>query len=164
MIFKGEKMIRICFVCHGNICRSPMAEFIFKDILIKNGCEKDFLVCSRATHTDEIWRGQGNPIFPPAREELIRHKISFDSDKRACLLEKGDYDKFDLFIGMDNENLRSMKRIFGFDSENKIRLLLDYCSGGEVSDPWYTRDFSLCYNDIIKGCRALFDVVKKGDM
>lgn len=157
-------MIKICFVCHGNICRSPMAEFIFKDILIKNGCEDRFSVCSRATHTDEIWHGVGNPIYPPAREQLERHGIPYDFCKSACLLNKSDYEKYDLFIGMDNENLYSMKRLFGSDSENKIHLLMEYCSGSEVSDPWYTRDFSLAFNDIFKGCQALFNIVKEQKM
>ena len=141
-----------------------MAEFVFKDILTKNGCESDFAVCSRATHTDEIWRGEGNPIYPPAREQLEKHGIDFDYNKRACLLEKSDYDRYDLFIGMDRENIYSMKRIFGSDSKNKIRLLMDYCSGGEVSDPWYTRDFSLAFDDIQNGCQALFDIVNKRKM
>ena len=143
------------FVCHGNICRSPMAEFIFKYILKNEGVEDFFTVSSSATSTEEIWNGIGNPIYPPAREELERRKIPF-SDRRAVQLKKSDYEKYDLFIGMDTANIRNMKNIFGADPEGKVKKLLDYTTrGGDVADPWYTGNFSLTYDNIYEGCRAL---------
>ena len=148
-------MTRIMFVCHGNICRSPMAEFIFKYILKNEGVEDFFTVSSSATSTEEIWNGIGNPIYPPAREELERRKIPF-SDRRAVQLKKSDYEKYDLFIGMDAANIRNMKNIFGADPEGKVKKLLDYTTrGGDVADPWYTGNFSLTYENIYEGCRAL---------
>ena len=104
-------MLKICFVCHGNICRSPMAEFLFKKILEENGRTEDFLVVSKATSSEEIYRGQGNPVYPPVREILERLGIDC-SKKRACQLQKEDYEKYDYFIGMDERNRENMKRIF----------------------------------------------------
>ena len=149
-------MKRICFVCHGNICRSPMAEFIMKKLVSDKGLEKEFYIVSKATHTDEIWNGVGSRIYPPAQAQMNKKGIPFDSEKRAVLLEKTDYDKYDLFIGMDRENIRSMQYILGADRQGKIKKLLDYTEqGGNVSDPWYTRDFDRAYSDIYKGCEAL---------
>ena len=149
-------MIKICFVCHGNICRSPMAEFIMKKLVKDAGLENEFYIVSRATHTDEIWSGQGSTIYPPAQAQMNKKGIPFDSEKRATLLSRNDYDKYDLFIGMDKENMRSMQRILGFDREGKIHNLLDYTErGGSVSDPWYTRNFDRAYDDIYEGCTAL---------
>ncbi len=145
------------FVCHGNICRSPMAEFILKDMVAKKGLQNDFVICSSATSTEEIFNGIGNPVYPPAKAVLENHKISPDG-KRAVQLKQSDYDKYDLFIGMDSANIRNMKRIFGGDCENKIHKLMEYTSSSaDVSDPWYTRDFDRCYNDIYKGCKALLE-------
>lgn len=148
-------MKKILFVCHGNICRSPMAEFILKDMVKRKGLENEFFISSSATSTEEIWNGVGNPVYPPARAVLEAHSISPDG-KRAVQLTASDYDKYDLLIGMDSANIRNMKRILRGDSDNKIRKLMEYTgSGADVSDPWYTRDFERCYNDIYKGCEAL---------
>lgn len=148
-------MIKVLFICHGNICRSPMAEFILKDMLKQKGLQDKFIVCSSATSTEEIHNGIGNPVYPPARAVLESHGIN-PTGKRAVQLKKSDYDKFDLFIGMDNANIRNMKRIFNGDGKNKVHKLSEYTnSTADVSDPWYTRDFDRCYNDIHKGCKAL---------
>ena len=153
-------MTRIMFVCHGNICRSPMAEFIFKYLLENEGLTDSFSVASSATSTEEIWNGIGNPIYPPARAELKRQNIPF-SNRRAVQLKKSDYEKYDLFVGMDSANVRNMERIFGGDPEGKIKKLMDYTSrGGDVADPWYSGNFSLAYEDIYEGCSALFESLK----
>ncbi len=148
-------MIRICFVCHGNICRSPMAEFIMKSLVSEAGRDGEFFIESKATHTDEIWNGIGSHIYPPAQEEMKRNGIPFDKSKRAVLLEKSDANKYDLFIGMDSENIRFMHRILGSKADTKIRKLLDYSSGGDVYDPWYSNNFALAYSNIYEGCEAL---------
>lgn len=148
-------MIKIMFVCHGNICRSPMAEFILKNMVSQEGLQENFAICSSATSTEEIWNGVGNPVYPPARAVLESHGID-PTGKRAVQLNKSDYEKYDLFIGMDSANIRNMRRIFGGDSKGKIHKLMEYThSTADVSDPWYTRDFDRCYNDIYKGCKAL---------
>lgn len=147
-------MKRIMFVCHGNICRSPMAEFVFRDLAEKSGKEKDFFVSSCATSREEILNGIGNPVYPPAKAELNRNGIDC-SGKRAVQLRKDDYENYDLFLCMDRNNLRNALRIFGSDPEGKLGLLLDYAQGGEVSDPWYTRRFDVAYADILKGCKEL---------
>lgn len=148
-------MIKIMFVCHGNICRSPMAEFIFKDMVYKQGIADEFIIDSSATSTEEIWNGIGNPVYPPAKEELARHGLSSDG-KRAVQLQKSDYDKYDYFIGMDGMNIRNMLRIFGEDKDNKISRLMDYTDrGGDVADPWYSRRFDVAYRDIYDGCEGL---------
>lgn len=148
-------MIKIMFVCHGNICRSPMAEFILKNMVSQKGLQENFAICSSATSTEEIWNGVGNPVYPPARAVLESHGID-PTGKRAVQLNKSDYEKYDLFIGMDSANISNMRRIFGGDSKGKIHKLMEYThSTADVSDPWYTRDFDRCYNDIYKGCKAL---------
>lgn len=154
-------MIRVCFVCHGNICRSPMAEFIMKDIVKKAGLENEFCIVSRATHTDEIWNGVGSHIYPPAQEALTAHGIPFDSKKRATQLKKSDASEYDLFIGMDEENMVYIPMIIGFEAQadNKIHKLLEYCGGFDVFDPWYTNDFERAYSDISRGCEALFETL-----
>ena len=150
-------MIKIMFVCHGNICRSPMAEFILKNMVKQKGLQENFVICSSATSTEEIWNGVGNPVYPPARAVLESHGID-PAGKRAVQLNKSDYEKYDLFIGMDSANIRNMRRIFGGDSKGKIHKLMEYThSTADVSDPWYTRDFDRCYNDICKGCKALLE-------
>lgn len=152
-------MVRIMFVCHGNICRSPMAEFIFKDMIKKQGLSHHFEVASSATSTEEIWNGIGNPVYPPAKAELKLHGISADG-KRAVQLKASDYDKYDLFIGMDSANIRNMHRILGGDSEGKIRKLMDYTErGGDVADPWYSDRFDIAYRDIYAGCRGLLEIL-----
>ena len=148
-------MIKIMFVCHGNICRSPMAEFVLKDMVRHRGLENDFVIASSATSTEEIWNGVGNPVYPPARAVLEAHGIE-PRGKRAVQLKASDYDKYDLFIGMDSANIRNMTRILGGDKDNKIHKLMEYTgSSADVSDPWYTRDFDRCYKDIYAGCEAL---------
>ena len=150
-------MIKICFVCLGNICRSPMAEFVMKDIIRKAGREQDFYIVSKATHSDNIWNGSGAPIYANARTCLLAHGIAIDDSKEATLLKRGDYENFDYFIGMDNDNLYHMKRILGGDSAHKIHALMEFTPyGGEVADPWYTRNFEKAYSDIERGCTALF--------
>ena len=131
--------VKILFVCHGNICRSPVAEFVFRDIAKKAGQEADFLIASAATTTDEIAGGVGNPVYPPARETLLRHGID-PVGKRAVLLTRADYAFYDHLIGMDAENLHDMRRICGGDRDHKLSLLLDYTDHPrDVADPWYTR-------------------------
>ena len=148
-------MKRIMFVCHGNICRSPMAEFIFKKMLAERGIGQEFFVASSATSREEIVGEIGNPVYPPARAELLRHGID-PSGKRAVQVTKEDYEKYDLLITMDSMNVRNLMRIIGSDPENKVKKLMDYTSrGGDVADPWYTGDFSTTYRDISEGCIGL---------
>ena len=160
-------MIRIMFVCHGNICRSPMAEFILKDMLKKAGLSSRVVVASSATSTEEIWNGVGNPVYPPAKRELALHGLTCEG-KRAVQLTRTDYGAFDLLIGMDSANIRNMHRILGGDPQGKIRKLMDYAGGGDVADPWYTGSFDVTYRDIEAGCRALLasqdfeDLLQKG--
>ncbi len=143
------------FVCHGNICRSPMAEFIFKDMLKKRGIAEGFTVSSCATSTEEIWGDVGNPVYPPARRELAKHGISCEG-KRAVQLKKSDYDKYDIFLAMDSMNVRNIGRIFRADPEGKVKKLMDFTGrGGDVDDPWYSGDFDTAYRDIYEGCEAL---------
>lgn len=147
--------VRMMFVCHGNICRSPMAEFIMKDMVAQKGLSDAFLIASCATSTEEIWNGIGNPVYPPAVAELAKHGLRCDG-KRAVQLRREDYSKYDLFIGMDSANIRNMHRIFGGDPEGKIRKLMEYTErGGDVADPWYSDRFDIAYRDIEEGCRAL---------
>lgn len=150
-------MTKIMFVCHGNICRSPMAEFIFKDMIRKQGLDQDFVVRSCATSTEEIWGDVGNPVYPPAQKELKKHGISCEG-KRAVQLKKSDYDKYDLFIAMDSMNLRNIGRIFGNDPQNKVHKMMDYTDRkGDVADPWYTGRFDVTYTDILDGCKGLLE-------
>ena len=155
----------ILFVCHGNICRSPMAEFIFKDLAAKKGLSQNCFACSAATSSEEI----GNPVYPPAAAELKRNGIVGFGSKRAVKLKKSDYDDYDLIIGMDRENMYNMRRLFDGDPEDKLRLLMDFTPiRGEVSDPWYTGDFKRAFNDIYAGVSGLFDflsisVIRKTD-
>ena len=152
-------MYRIMFVCHGNICRSPMAEFILKDMVSQLGIADEFVIASSATSTEEIFRGVGNPVYPPAREELANHGISCEG-KRAVQLQASDYGKYDLFIGMDSANIRNMTRMLGCDPAGKIRKLMDYVGGGDVADPWYSGNFQVTYRDIYEGCTALLEKIR----
>lgn len=150
-------MTKIMFVCHGNICRSPMAEFIFKDMIRKQRLDQDFVVRSCATSTEEIWGDVGNPVYPPAQRELKKHGISCEG-KRAVQLKKSDYDKYDLFIAMDSMNVRNIGRIFGNDPQNKVHKMMDYTDRkGDVADPWYTGRFDVTYTDILDGCKGLLE-------
>jgi len=150
-------MIKILFVCHGNICRSPMAELVFKKMAADAGLSGEFEVESRATSAEEL----GNPVYPPARAELLRHGISSDG-KYAIQLSRSDYSKYDLLIGMDSANIRNMHRLFGGDPDRKIRKLMEYTScGGDVADPWYTGDFDITYKDILSGCTELMKILKE---
>lgn len=144
-------MIKILFVCHGNICRSPMAEFVMKDLVKKAGLEAQFQIASAATSREEI----GNPVYPPARRKLAEHGISCDSHS-ARQLTNGDYEKYDLLIGMDKANLRDMYRICGGDFADKMHLLMDYTDHpGDVADPWYTENFETTWQDVLAGCQGL---------
>ncbi len=148
-------MIKILFVCHGNICRSPMAEFVMKDKVKKAGLSDHFVIDSAATSTEEIWNGIGNPVYGPAREELAKHGLSCKG-KRAVLLKKSDYQHYDYLIGMDSWNMRNMKRLFGSDPEHKLSKLLDFTDrGGDIADPWYAGNFDRTFADIDEGCDAL---------
>ena len=156
-------MTKILFICHGNICRSPMAEFIMKEIVQNAGLRAaaspddvgDIYIESAATSTEEL----GNPVYPPAKAVLASHGISCDG-KRARRIRPDDYEKYDHLIGMDDANIRNMLRMFGSDPEHKISKLLDHAgSGRDVADPWYTRDFTKTYEDIKRGCEALFEVL-----
>lgn len=145
-------MIKVLFICHGNICRSPMAEYVMKDLVRQAGLEAQFEIASAATSTEEI----GNPVYPPARQKLAEHGIGC-SGHAARQLTRQDYETFDVLIGMDSANLRNMRRICGGDPEKKIHLLLDYANrpGQEVADPWYTGDFSKTWEDVLQGCQGL---------
>ncbi len=144
-------MTKILFVCHGNICRSPMAEFVMKDITAKAGLSDEFLIESAATSTEEI----GNPVYPPARRKLQEHGIGCDG-KTARQVRREDYDRFDLIIGMDEENMYNLRRLFPNDPEDKLSLLMDYTARpGSVADPWYTGDFEATWRDVLEGCTGL---------
>lgn len=145
-------MTKILFVCHGNICRSPMAEYVMKGLVRKAGLESQFQITSAATSREEI----GNPIYPPARRKLAEHGISCDGHAARQLTNR-DYEDYDLLIGMDRANLRDMYRICGGDFADKMHLLLDYTDrpGQEVADPWYTDDFEATWWDVLEGCRGL---------
>ena len=146
-------MIKVLFICHGNICRSPMAEFVMKEMVRRAGREAEFQIASAATSTEEL----GHPVYPPVRRLLAAHGIDC-SGKTARQLRRSDYDDYDLLIGMDDANLRNMQRICGGDPERKIHLLLDYTDHpGSVADPWYTRDFEATWRDVNDGCSALLD-------
>ncbi len=154
-------MIRILFVCWGNICRSPMAEFVMKDLVQKAGLADRFQIASAATSDEEVWRGYGSPVYPPARKELERHGLSCEG-KRARQMTRADYDAYDLLIGMEGINLRYMKQICGGDPQGKMSLLLDHTGHpGDIDDPWYTRDFAGVYRQISEGCRALLEECRK---
>ncbi len=148
-------MTNILFICHGNICRSPMAEFIFRNMLAQRGLSDRFTVASAATSTEEIRGGRGNPVYPPAVRELAKHGISV-AGKHAVQLQRSDYAKYDLLIGMDSANIRNMHRMLGGDPDGKIRKLMDYTDRpGDVADPWYSDRFDIAYRDIYDGCAAL---------
>ena len=149
-------MIKILFICHGNICRSPMAEFIMKDLAQKENFENEIYVESAATSAEEL----GNGIYPQAREQLVKHNIGGYKGKTARQVRKSDYDEFDYLIIMDEENSYGLRRIVGEDKDKKIYKILDFAEdknlkGNDVDDPWYTREFDLCFSEIEKGCEGL---------
>ena len=146
-------MIKVLFVCHGNICRSPMAEFVMKDLVKKAGRDGEFDIASAATSSEEI----GNPVYPQARRKLAEHGLACDG-KRARQFTARDYSHYDLIIGMDSANIRSLRRASGGDPEGKVRLLLSYTPHPRVvADLLYTGDFDAAWNDIYTGCQALLD-------
>ena len=155
-------MKKILFVCHGNICRSPLAEYIFRDMASEAGV--DIAVASAATSGEEIWGGVGNPVYPPVKKLLAARGIDC-SDKRATRLEKRDYDAYDLIVVMDGGNRRDALRILGGDSQGKVRLLMEFAGlSRDVADPWYTRDFAAAERDIEAGCRGLLSAVRNGEI
>ena len=148
-------MIKILFVCHGNICRSPMAEFVMKRLVRERGIERDFIIESAATSREEL----GNPVYPPARRMLARHGISC-SGKNAVQMTKSDYDKYDYIVAMDSMNVRNIMRIIGSDTKSKVSMLLDFTDHPRsVADPWYTGDFDSTYSDVTEGCQALLNTI-----
>ena len=150
-------MIKILFVCHGNICRSPMAEFVMKDLVNKKGMADQFEIASAATSTEEI----GNPVYPPAKRKLKEHGISCEG-KTARQMTKADYTNYDYIIAMDRFNLRNMTRFVGNDPDNKVSLLMDFTSHpGDVADPWYTGDFDATWNDVNEGCVGILKRLNK---
>ena len=143
--------IKILFVCHGNICRSPMAEFIMKDLVKKNGVESRFEIASCATSREEI----GNSVYPPAKRKLAEHNISCEG-KKARQFTKEDYNYYDYIITMDTNNLRNLTPFVKEDKENKISLMMSHCQENKnVADPWYTGDFEATWQDLFKACTAL---------
>lgn len=149
-------MVNILFICHGNICRSPMAEFVMKDLVKKAGLKSQFHIESAATSTEEI----GNPVYPPARRKLAEHGIGSDGHA-ARQLRSEDYGRFDLLIGMDKANLRNIHRICGGDFDGKIHLLMEFTDRpGDVADPWYTDDFEATWRDVLAGCQGLLDALR----
>ncbi len=150
-------MIKILFVCHGNICRSPMAEFVMKDIVKKAGLEKQFLIASAATSTEEI----GNGVHYGTRNKLRQFNIS-TAGKYAVQIRRDDYAKYDYLLGMDSANIRNMLRMLGGDPQKKICRLLDFSDRPrDIADPWYTGNFDLTYEDILEGCTALFSHIRR---
>ncbi len=149
-------MNRIVFICHGNICRSPMAEFVMKDLVKKAGISDNFLIESRATSTEEI----GNPVHRGTTRKLAQYGISTDG-KTAIQLQKSDYNKYDFLICMDSANIRNTMRIINSDPENKVSKLLSFAGeSGDIADPWYTGNFDETYEDVLRGCMGMLDILK----
>ncbi|MBQ1350085.1 MAG: low molecular weight phosphotyrosine protein phosphatase [Ruminococcus sp.] len=148
-------MTKILFVCHGNICRSPMAEFVFAELARRAGREGEFAVASAATSREEI----GNDMYPPAKACLRSHGIPF-ARRHARQVTRADYDDYDLLIIMEEYNRRNLRRILPDDPENKVRTLMSFTgSDRDVADPWYTDDFETAYDDILRGCTALLEAL-----
>jgi len=151
-------MVRICFVCLGNICRSPMAEFIMKDLILKNNLINTVYITSKATSYEE----SGNGIYPLAKEKLKENNIYFDNLKTSIRIEKEDYEKYDYILGMEESNIKNIKRILNTEDNTKIKRLLDYSNNPrDISDPWYTNDFDKAYNDILEGCTCFLEFLIK---
>ena len=144
-------MIRILFVCHGNICRSPMAEFVMKDLVAKAGRSGEFEIASAATSREEL----GNSVYPPARRKLAEHGIAC-AGKTARQMTRRDYEYYDYLICMDRNNLRNMRPFVGNDPDGKVSMLMSHTNRpGDVADPWYTGDFEATWRDVLEGCTAL---------
>jgi protein-tyrosine phosphatase len=154
-----NKKYKVLFVCHGNICRSPMAEFVFKKMVADKGVNDEFVICSAATSSEEI----GNGIHPPAAYELKRNGVPTDACKQAVRITRDDYQYYDMIIVMEQYNIRNLGAVAGFDPDNKIWKLLDFenphaveqCAGGDISDPWYHGNFSKTFKEIERGCKGL---------
>ena len=153
IINKGPEMTKILFICHGNICRSAMSEFIMRDMIEKRGFSDKIQVASAATSREEI----GNDMYPPAKRKLDKEHIPY-TRRQARQVTSSDYDKYDLLLCMEQYNIRNLKRIIPNDPKHKIHLLLDYTDNPrDISDPWYTGDFDTAYDDIAAGCRGLLE-------
>ena len=151
------KTTKILFVCHGNICRSPMAEFVMKHLVEQAGIAERYYIESAATSTEEI----GNEVYPPAKRKLAEHGIACKG-KTARQMTRSDYQRFDLLVGMDSWNIRNMNRICGGDPEGKIRMLLDFTPRpGDVADPWYTGNFEATWQDVLLGCQCLLNAITR---
>lgn len=152
-------MIKVLFICHGNICRSPMAEFVFKDLVERLGYASEFFIASAATSTEEI----GNPVHYGTRNKLAQFHISTEG-KYAVQMKKSDYEKYDYLLGMDEWNIKNIKRIIGQDPKNKVHMLLDFSNNPRaIADPWYTGDFDKTYEDIKEGCVRFLEYLKQQD-
>lgn len=155
-----KEKIKVLMVCHGNICRSPMAEFLFKDIIKKRNLIDHFEVASAATSREEL----GNPVHPGTRRKLAELGIS-TAGKYARQMTKADYDNYNYLIGMDSMNIRNMMRILGEDPEGKVYRMLDFGKNPrDIADPWYTGDFEQTYRDILEGCEALLEAWEMGKL
>ena len=153
-------MIKVMFVCHGNICRSPMAEFVFRDMVKKAGLEREIYVASSATSREEI----GNPVYPPAKKKLKQHGISCEG-KRAIQITVDDYKNYDYIIAMESYNIRNMMKIIGSDKDNKVYRLLDFTDNKkDIDDPWYSGNFDITYDEICEGARALLKHIIDNDI
>ena len=149
-------MTKIMFVCLGNICRSPMSEFILKDLVKKAGMEKDFIIESSATSYEEI----GSDMYYEAKNKLIEMNIPFEK-RKATRLAKADYNQYDYIIGMEKSNIENIKKIVGDDVDKKIYRLLDFTDNPrDIADPWYTRNFDITYEEILEGCEALLNKIR----
>lgn len=154
-MIEGVFMIKVMFVCHGNICRSPMAEFIFKDLVEKKGMSDKFYIASCATSTEEI----GSSVYSLARRKLMEHNISCEG-KNSVQLKKEDYSKYGYFVAMDQRNIRNIFKIIKEDPDKKVYKLLDFTSiPKDIADPWYSGDFDTTYNEICEGCKGLLDYI-----
>ena len=168
---RNKTMIKILFICHGNICRSPMSEYLLKDLVEKQNLTSHFEIASAATSSEEIWNGTGNPIYPPAQAELRKHGIGKTaytnfSKKRARQVTKEDYGYYDYLLCADANNIKNTIRITGPDVDGKIKLLLDFATdpkrkGKSISDPWYSGRFDETYRDVVSGCEGLLAYLKE---